>query len=270
MPFSVLMSLYAKERPKFLHEAFESVFNQTLRADEVVLVLDGPITDDLQSVVTDFARRYNEMKVVPLPSNHGLGNALNIGLKHCSHELVARMDTDDICVPDRFEKQVRYMEMHPDIAVLSSAIAEFTDDWHKPVRVKRMPLTHDELYEMAKFRNPMNHMAVMMRRDEILRIGSYRHVPYIEDYELWVRALINGLKISNFNEVLVYARIGNGMEKRRGSKKYIKSWHILNSEMLNNNMINIAIYLRNMLLIMGFVFTPTFIRKLLYKYILRK
>jgi glycosyltransferase involved in cell wall biosynthesis len=270
MQFSVLLSLYIKERPEFLRTALQSVFSQTLRADEVVLVLDGPISDELQTVVDEFARQYSELKVIPHPTNQGLGKALNLGLQHCSHEIIARMDTDDISVVDRFEKQIGYMKEHPDVAIISSAIDEFADDWHKPIQVKTLPLSHEELYKMAKFRNPINHMAAMMRRDEILRIGSYRHIPYVEDYELWVRALINGLKIANLADVLVHARVGNGMVKRRGTKKYIKSWHIMNKEMLSAKMINGAIYVRNMLSIIGFVYMPNWVKEILYKYVLRK
>jgi glycosyltransferase involved in cell wall biosynthesis len=235
-----------------------------------VLVLDGPITNELQAVVDEFSGQYHEMKVIPHPTNQGLGKALNLGLQHCSYEIIARMDTDDISVDNRFEMQIEYMKDHPDVSIISSAIDEFADDWRKPIQVKTLPLSHEELYKMAKFRNPINHMAAMMRRDEILRIGSYRHIPYVEDYELWVRALINGLKIANLADVLVHARVGNGMVKRRGTKKYIKSWHIMNKEMLSAKMINGVIYMRNMLSIIGFVYMPNWVKELLYKYVLRK
>ena len=136
--------------------------------------------------------------------------------------------------------------------------------------MKTLPLTHEELYEMAKFRNPLNHMSVMMRKDVVIRIGSYRHIPYIEDYELWVRAMINGIRIANIGEVLVHARTGNGMVQRRGTKKYIKSWHMMNKDMVKAGMIRYGTYARNMLSITAFVFMPVWIKSLLYNRMLRR
>ena len=175
-----------------------------------------------------------------------------------------------MCDNTRFEKQVKYMEQHPEVGIISSYIDEFAEDWNKPTHVKTLPLTHDELYEMAKFRNPLNHMSVMMRKDDILRIGSYRHIPYIEDYELWVRAMINGIRIGNIGEVLVHARTGNGMVQRRGTKKYIKSWHLMNVDMIKAGMIGYSTYIRNMLAITAFVFMPVGFKEFLYKKVLRR
>ena len=162
------------------------------------------------------------------------------------------------------------MTEHQEIGIVSSYIDEFADDWTRPRHKKTLPLTHEELYQTAKFRCPLNHMAVMMRKEDIIQIGSYRHIPYVEDYELWVRAMIHGIKIANVGEVLVHARIGNGMVQRRGTKKYIKSWHIMNREMLTAGMISSATYIRNMISITAFVFLPSGLKEFLYNKVLRK
>ena len=269
--FSVLMSVYYKEKPEFFDLSLESnLIKQTLPPNEFVLVCDGELTPDLEAVIEKYRKLFPNVLKVYRKENGGLGKALNFGLPKCSYPLVARSDSDDVCSVDRFEKQVRFMEAHPEIGIVSSYIDEFSEDWAKPTHVKTLPLTHEELYEMAKFRNPLNHMSVMMRRDDVIRIGSYHHIPYIEDYELWVRAMINGIKIANIGDVLVHARTGNGMVQRRGTKKYIKSWHMMNKDMVKAGMIDYGTYARNMLSITAFVFMPVRIKSFLYNRILRR
>ncbi len=269
--FSVLMSVYYKEDPKYFDLSLESnLVNQTLIPNEFVLVCDGDLTPELESVIDKYQKLFPEILMVYRKENGGLGKALNFGLPKCSCPLVARSDSDDVCAPDRFEKQVGFLTEHPEIGIISSYIDEFAEDWNNPNRVKTLPLTHEELYQMAKFRNPLNHMSVMMRKDDIIKIGSYRHIPYVEDYELWIRAMINGIKIANIGEVLVHARVGNGMVQRRGTKKYIKSWHLINKEMIEAGMIGYCTYLRNMIAITAFVFIPARLKEYLYEKILRK
>lgn len=269
--FTVLMSVYYKENPSFFDQALESILvNQTLLPSEFVLVCDGELTPELEMVIDKYKGLFHDIFQVFRKENGGLGKALNYGLPKCNFPLVARADSDDICVPNRFEKQVAFFERHPEIGIISSYIDEFDSDWTHPDHLKKLPLTPDELYQMAKFRNPLNHMAVMMRKDDVIRVGSYRHIPYVEDYELWVRAMTNGIQIANVGEVLVHARVGNGMVQRRGTKKYIKSWHILNKEMIHANMIGYGTYLRNMISITAFVFMPSCLKTFLYKKVLRR
>lgn len=269
--FSVLMSVYAKESAQNFDLSLRSnLVDQTLRPDEFVLVCDGPLTAELEAVIDKYRAAMPDVLKVYRKENGGLGKALNFGLPKCSYPLVARSDSDDVCAPERFEKQVRFMDEHPEVGIISSHIDEFDTDWTKPQRRKTLPLTHEELYQMAKLRNPLNHMSVMMRRDDVLRIGSYRHIPYVEDYELWIRAMVNGIKIANVDEMLVHARVGNGMVQRRGTKKYIRSWHIMNRYMVRHGMIGNLTYLRNMVAISAFVFMPTGLKTFVYKRVLRK
>ena len=269
--FSVLMSVYSKEKAEYFDLALESnLTNQTLRPDEFVLVCDGKLTPELEAVIDKYRKLVPDVLKVYRKENGGLGKALNFGLPKCSFPLVARSDSDDVCAPDRFEKQIRYFAEHPDVGIISSYVDEFDEDWTKPLHTKTLPLTHEELWEMAKFRNPINHMSVVMRKDDVLGIGSYRHIPYIEDYELWVRAMINGIRFANVDKVLVHARVGNGMLKRRGTRKYIKSWHIMNRYMVQHGMIGNVVYVRNMIAVIVFVFTPIGLKEFVYRKILRK
>ena len=182
--FSVLMSVYYKEKPEYFDSSLEStLINQTIHPDEFVLVCDGDLTPELEKVIEKYQVLFPDILKVYRKENGGLGKALNFGLPKCSFPLVARADSDDICAPTRFEKQLKYFEEHPDVGIISSFIDEVDSDWSTPNNIKRLPLTHEELFQMAKFRCPLNHMAVMMRKEDIIRIGSYHHIPYIEDYE---------------------------------------------------------------------------------------
>lgn len=125
MNFSVLISVYYKEKPEYLKDAINSIFNQTLRPNEVILVEDGKLTDELHNTIKKLQEKYNEIKTVCLKENKGLGPALNEGLKHCSYNIVARMDSDDICMPDRFKIQTDFLEKHPEIDIISGWIDEF-------------------------------------------------------------------------------------------------------------------------------------------------
>ena len=269
--FSVLMSVYAKEKAEFFDRSLQSnLDDQTRKPDEFVLICDGPMNEDLDFVIAKYEDKYPDIfKVYRTEQNQGLGKALNYGLAKCSYDIVLRSDSDDVCAADRFEIQVSYMESHPQIAVCSSYIDEFDNDWEKPDKKKTLPLTNKELYEMAKFRNPINHMAAAFRKNVIMEIGSYRHIPYVEDYELWVRTLINGYQFANIDKVLVHARVGNGMVDRRGNRQYITSWKELSSYMKENGMISNIEYVRNMIAVRAFVYMPSDAKELLYKALLR-
>lgn len=270
--FSVLMSVYFKESPEFLELSLKSnIEDQTRKPDEFVLVCDGPLNEELNAVIVAYERLYPDIfRVYRTKQNQGLGNALNYGLTKCSYDIVARSDSDDICAKNRFEVQIRYLETHPSVAVVSSYIDEFDTDWKVPTKKKTLPLSNDEVYKIAKFRNPINHMAAAFRKSVIMEIGSYRHIPFVEDYELWVRVLINGYKLANIDQVLVHARVGNGMIKRRGNRAYINSWKILNTYMLENRMINKIEYVRNLIAVRAFVYMPIKLKDIIYKKILRE
>lgn len=220
MPFSVLMSLYAKERPEYLRQSLDSVFNQTLQPDEVVLVLDGPITEDLQSVVEDFTFQHSILKIIPLSENGGLGKALNEGLKHCSYDIVARMDTDDVCKRNRFETQIKFMMDHPEIDLCSSWIEEFQESPKKVNSIKTLPETYEEISSYIKKRNPINHPSSCFRKKAVIEAGGYQHFPLFEDYYLWARMFMLGSKFSNIQTPLLSFRTSKDMFKRRGGLKY--------------------------------------------------
>ena len=269
MKFSVLMSVYFKENPEYFDLALQSnLSNQSLKPDEFVLVCDGQLNDGLERVIEKWAGLYPEVfKVYRLSENRGLGEALNYGLEKCTYEIVARSDSDDVCAAERFEKQIEFLKNNEDIAVLGTAIDEFESNPDKRMFLKLMPTAHAELYEFAKFRSPLNHMSVMFRKSVVKSVGSYVHMKYLEDYYLWLRILIAGYKIANLGDVLVHARVGNGMVYRRSSRDYISGWGKLSRYMLESGMINRAEYLRNVLAVRTFIYMPPVFKKVLYRLI---
>ena len=268
--FSVLMSLYCKENVACLSESLDSIFNQTLLPSEVVLVEDGPLTPELYKVVGKYVEKHPIIKVVPLDKNVGLGRALNEGLKHCSYELVARMDTDDICKSDRFEKQITYMEQHPEIAVCGSWIDEFITSPADIVSSRKLPENHEELYQYGKTRNPINHVTVVFRKEAVLKVGSYQHCALMEDYYLWVRMIVHGMKLHNIPESLVYVRISADMFKRRGGFKYACTEASFQWKMYKFGYINLCNVLKNISIRFVVRIMPNSLRGFIYKRVIRK
>lgn len=182
--FSVLMSVYNKENPDFLRQSLDSIFKQTLPPTEVVLVQDGPLDDDLLQVIDHYQANHEELKTVRLPECHGLGGALNEGLRHCSYDLVARMDTDDISKPERFKIQIEWMEKHPEVDACGSWIDEFTGATTNVISSRKPPRDHEAILHFARKRNPINHPTVVFRRQAVEKAGGYQHFYLFEDYYL--------------------------------------------------------------------------------------
>lgn len=225
MKFSILMSLYFKENPNFFNECFLSIWdNQTIKPNEIVLVLDGPIGKELQECVHIWQHKIGQiLKIVSLEQNVGLGQALNQGLKHCSNEWIFRMDTDDICLSDRFEKQLKYIYDNVDVVLFSGQILEFDKTPLDSSVLKSVPVDYKEILKFAQKRSPFNHMAVAYKKSIIEKVGSYQHHLFMEDYNLWLRVIGAGYRVGNHSDILLYARVGNGMHARRKGLEYIKS-----------------------------------------------
>ena len=217
------MSVYKKEKAEYLKLALDSVINQTLKPDEIVLVQDGELTEELYAVIEKYKQKYPAIfKTYALKQNQGLGKALNFGIKKCSYGLIGRMDTDDISEPNRFELQVQEFIKDKDLALCGGQIAEFADNPNEITDYRNVPLTHNEILIFVKKRNPFNHMTVLFKKQAVQNVGGYQHMPYFEDYWLWARMLKAGYKTKNINAVLVKVRAGQDMIARRGGWEYVK------------------------------------------------
>ncbi|GEA63695.1 glycosyltransferase [Acinetobacter lwoffii] len=223
--FSVLMSLYYKEKKDFLDSSLVSIWStQILKPNEIVIVLDGPVDYELQECIATWQNKIESvLKIVPLQKNIGLGKALNEGLKHCSYEWVFRMDTDDICTPDRFQKQVDFIMSNPDTVLFGGQVLEFDQNPDDSAVIKTVPTTHEDIKKFAKNRCPFNHMTVAYKKSVIMKLGGYQHHLFMEDYNLWLRIIGAGYEVANLEDVVLYARVGNGMHARRKGYEYVKS-----------------------------------------------
>ena len=223
--FSVLMSLYLKEKPEYLNEALKSVINQTVKPNEIVIVYDGPITTELKSVVEQYvSNNPGLIKIIDNPENKGLGLALADGVPQCTYELIARMDTDDICRKDRFEKQLEEFVKDPRLDICGSHILEFEEKEENIVARRRVPLVDKDIKEYQKIRDGFNHVSVMFKKKSVLAAGNYQSCLLMEDTLLWANMFMNGAKGKNIDDYLVYVRIGKDMYERRGGFDYYKKY----------------------------------------------
>jgi glycosyltransferase involved in cell wall biosynthesis len=237
--YSVLMSVYEKENKNYLIKSIESMINQTVIPDEILIVKDGPLTPELDEVLHNYINNYPELfTIIISKENIGLGSALNLGLRHCRNELIARMDTDDISLPDRCEKQLKEFQQDRNLALVGGTISEFIDNETNIVGRRFVPSENNEIREYLKKRCPFNHVTVMFKKSEVIKIGSYLDWFWNEDYYLWIRMFENGCKFKNLSSVLVNVRVGKDMYKRRGGFKYFKSEFGLQKYMYNKKIIN--------------------------------
>lgn len=269
MGFSVLMSVYSREKPKYLAAALESLMNQTLPADEIILIEDGPIGAELEGVIDNYREICPYLHTFRFQENVQLGRALAKGVELCSNELIARMDTDDIAVLDRFELQYDYMQSHPEVTVCGGWMEEFNDAGTYS-KVKQMPECDEEIRKYAKYRNPLNHMTVMFRRQNVLLAGNYRHFPYLEDYDLWSRMLMQPGKFHNIPVTLVRMRNNDNVYERRGGFPYFRQYAGLRRVQRKIGLTNRREYVMANILTLGITLQPTFLRKFIYQKILRK
>ena len=246
MKFSIITSVYSKDKPEFVAKALESITSlQTKKPDEVILVVDGPIPIPLSKIIKQQETEKPILKIIWLPKNKGLGNALRIGVEAAKYEIIARMDSDDVSIPDRFEKQIRYLEEHPECDIVSGQITEFLEQENNIVGKREVPCYNEAIYRVMKQRCAFNHVAVMFRKTKILEAGNYIDWYYNEDYYLWIRLMETRCHFANLPDVLVNVRVGKEMYARRGGWKYFKSEEGLQRYMLGHKLIGFPRYLFN-------------------------
>lgn len=271
LKFSVLMSVYKKENAEYFKQAMDSVINQTLKPEQIVLVRDGEVPELLQQTIDEYLQNYSELfTYVPIEQNGGLGSALNLGLTYCRNELVARMDTDDICVPDRFEKQVAFFKENPEIDIVGGNIAEFSESIEKIIDYRVVPKTQDEISKRIKTRSPLNHVTVMFKKTAVLNAGNYQPFHFVEDWYLWIRMYLSNYKFGNLDENLCFVRVTD-MSDRRGGYKYYKSLKEILKYMREKKMISYFSYTKSKMIRFGqTVLLPNKLRAWAYKIFLRK
>lgn len=221
------MPVYHGDQANALDEALASLAEQSLPADEIVLVEDGPLPASLRAVVNKWQGRLDSLRPLPLPENRGLSAALNAGIEAASYEWLARMDADDICYPQRFAKQMDLIKAQPDLALLGAWIEEWDEAMQKALGQRCPPGSAGALRDYARWRCPFNHMTIFYRRSVLLALGGYRDFGAVgDDYELWGRFIMAGYPCANVEEVLVKARTGQDFfsSRRRGWRYFKSEW----------------------------------------------
>lgn len=270
--YSVLMSLYIKEDAENFRTAINSMINQTCPPEEIVLVEDGALTDELYVVINEIKEVHPGLITSVIhEKNQGLGLALQHGLEVSRNELVARMDTDDIAVPDRCEKQLIFMKENPDVAIVGGQIDEFINVESNIVGKREVPTTNKELKEYIQKRCPFNHMTVMFRKSDIMSVGNYKEWFLNEDYYLWIRLALANKKFANLPEILVHVRTGADMYQRRGGMKYFVSERDIQKFMYEQGVIGYPRYVINVSerLILQ-VLMPNWLRGIVFRVFARK
>ena len=243
------MPIYYKENSEYFNTALESIVNQTLMPDEIVIVKDGALTEELEAVIDKFVSKCPQLfNIVALEENVGQGRARNAGLQACKNNIVALMDSDDIARKDRFEIQIKYLETHPEIDCIGSFITEFENNPNVIESIKAVPITHDEIFNFGKWRSPMNNMTVVYRKDKVLEVGAYNFFNFGEDYYLFAKMLMNGCKFHNREECLVNARAGSRMLAKRVGWNKIKQEFMLFYKFRKMGYINNYQFVRNVTL----------------------
>jgi glycosyltransferase involved in cell wall biosynthesis len=269
-PFSVLLPVYAGDRPEFVRRAIRSVIDDQDRApDEVVIVRDGPVPEPLAACLADAVASHDGLvRVVEMPVNRGLGHALETGLAACGHDIVARMDADDISRPPRFARQIPLIESGFDL--VGSALAEMGDGEDDVRGLRRPPVTHDEISRFARFHSPFNHPTVVFRRSAVRRAGGYEHLGSLEDYWLWARMLATGSKAANVDEPLLLYRVSAGAYERRGGWQLARAEIALQRRLRRIGFISRLQFLRNVAVRGTWRLCPVFLRRPLYGFVFRR
>lgn len=269
--YSVLMSLYKNEKVEYLNKSIMSMILQTVEPDEIVIVKDGPLTKELENTLDYYLKKYpNLFKIITSEKNLGLGLALNLGLYNCKNELVARMDTDDISLPTRCEKQLKKFSENKELGIVGTMIDEFSEDEGEIISSRKVPITYEEIYKFSKRRSPFNHPTVMYKKSLVLDVGGYKDLKKCQDFNLFGRMLQNGVKAENIPETLLLFRAGDNFIEKRGNwlstKSYIKSSY----DLFQIGYTNILDFLYVFFGQLTIFIVPIFLRKIIYKRLLRK
>lgn len=269
--FSVLMSVYKKENPKFLDQSLCSIEDQTVLPTEIILVEDGLIPTALQEVINKHRANFvNDFKVIKSIRNQGLGGSLRLGTKFVSTNWIARMDSDDISVHDRFELQLDEIVKEPDLAVIGGQIQEFAGGPSNVVGYRRVPTSNALLRQFIKWRSPFNHPSVMLNKDALQKVGGYMPYGNLEDYYLWARIIVYKFHVKNIDRVLVKMRVDEGMYQRRGKFSNIKYFYRLRKFLYKHKVLTWRERFLGDWLMTANILIPGLLRKIIYRKILHR
>ena len=271
LEFSVIMSVYQGNSPDYLETAIDSIYQQTRKPKETVLVVDGPINHALDNILEKKQEKYQNIKIIRLEQNNGLAHAMQVAVKHASTPYLARMDSDDICLPDRFEKQMQCFEEDPNLSIVGGMITEFEGNPENIISKRIVPLNDADIKEFMRGRCGINHVTAIIKKEDLLRAGNYQTSYLQEDHYLWARMMLAGCTFKNIPDIVVNVRSGRDQFARRGGWKFFKSEVQLFWFMHKNKLISFSYFLYICLIrcIVRFLM-PNWLRTWVYQTFLRK
>lgn len=269
--YTCLMSVYKNDDPAFLREALQSMSSQTIPPNELLLIQDGPLTEELEDVIASTTEEFKDssVKIIALPENKGLWYALQVGMKEAENELVLRMDSDDISVPNRAELQLEYMNSHPECDCCGSTVIEFEGTPENELSYVDLPENHEDIVKFSKMRDPIRHPTLLFKKSRVLRCGNYQDMPFFEDYDLILRMLQDNNVFYNIQSPLVKVRVNENFFKRRGDRDYLSHMMRFKFAALRRNNINALQFVASSLPHAVVCLLPNTVRRGVYKRFLR-
>ena len=267
---SVVMGVYYKDNPENLKEAIKSLINQTVLPDEIILVEDGILTKSLYDTINEL-KKIDILKIYSQKENKGVASAINFGIKYAKNEYIARMDADDVCRKDRFEKQIKYIMKHPEVDILGGQICEYDFEMKKKIGFRKVPNSHEDIIKRYKYKSPINNITVIIKKSVFNKLNGYNEeYRVMEDYEFYIRAIDNGFYFHNLDDVLVDVRTGKNMYLRRSGIEYIKTIVKIEKMLFNSKKIGRCTYIFNLSSRCIISILPNCIRKIFYIAFLRE
>jgi len=264
------MTLYRTENPEYLDHCLSSIHSQSLFPNEIILVQEGELTEKLKDTLSIWQAKFKDLlKIISVSDGTGFPGSLNEGLKNCRYEYIARMDTDDECVNDRFEKQIFFFKNNSNVDLVGSNIDEYDNNLINFLHKRNVPERHEDILKYAKFRCPFNHMTVMYKRKKVLNLDGYPSLQRNEDYALWTMFLQAGYNTANIQDSLVKARTGSNFIKRRSGLKYLKGEIDSMIFIYQNGFYNFGVFLINLVIRITIRLSPRILVKYIYRNFLR-
>lgn len=267
LKFSVILPIYIKVDFYTFQKSFNSIINQTLKPDEILIIFDGPIKKKIDIFLKIQKKKYSFIRIINFKKNYGLGHVLNYAVKKCNYEYIARCDADDISKKNRFKKQIKFLIRYPKVDVLGTNIIELFNN--KFYSKKKMPCNHDNIIKQLNFRNPINHSSVIFKKKKLVQSGNYKEMFYFEDYYMWFRMVKKGCYFKNMSEYLVYMNVDENFYNRRTGLKYFKYYLVFLKRLYKEKNINILIFFLCLLIRSPIILINKNFLKYIYQKVLR-
>ena len=270
MNYSVLLTVYKSDNPEYFRLSLESMINQTVQSNDIVVVKDGPVPEKIETIINELRKEHPEIHPLQLEKNVGLGLALNEGLKACKNELIARMDSDDISMLRRCEKQIAMFEADPSLDIVGCPVKEFVGTIENIVGKRDVPLENDAIHKFNKRRDAFNHPTVMYRKSKVMKYGPYGNYRKNQDTDLWIKLLSNGCKAANCPEYLLMFRFDEETYKKRKSWINTKLLIEIRKKAWRRGYCSFTDYMFVTCAQLGIYFLPEGFQKFIYTKLLRK